>query len=77
MKKYNNNIMKAVRQRLGLEENDESLDERIMKMNRREVFREYCLWNGLLGSWYDDLLTSVENIYDVKLDEGVISKERI
>lgn len=71
MKKYNNNnnIMKAVRQRLGLEENDESLDERIMKMNRREVFRGYCLWNGLLGSWYDDLLTSVENIYDVKLDE--------
>lgn len=35
MKRYNNNIMKAVRQRFGLEENDESLDERIMKMNRR------------------------------------------
>lgn len=69
MKKYNDKVMKAVRQRFGLEENDESMDEKIMEMDKYEVFREYCLWNGLLGYWYEDLLTTIENIYDIKLDE--------
>lgn len=67
MNKYNDTVMKAIRERMGLDENDTSCDEEIMKMNKYDVFREYCLWNGLMGSWYDTLLGVVENIYGVEL----------
>lgn len=66
---YNDDIMEAVRQTLGLEEDDVSADDKIMDMDRAEVFKRYCRWNGLLGSWYDTLLEVVENIYDVELEE--------
>lgn len=69
MDKYMDEIMEAVRQRMGLEEDDESADEEIMQMDRSQVFKEYCLWHGLLGSFYDTLLEVVENIYDVELEE--------
>ena len=68
-RKYNDSIMEAVRQRMGLDEDDESQDEEIMSMDRAKVFREYCLWNGLMGSWYSDLLDTVENIYGIELTE--------
>ena len=71
MKKYNDEIMKAIRQRMGLNENDTSSDEEIMKLDKYDVFRQYCLWNGLMGSWYDTLLGVVENIYDVELKEEI------
>ena len=69
MNRYNDEIMKAVRQSLGLDEDDESADDEIMSMNMKRVFKIYCRWNGLLGSWYDTLLEVVENIYDVELKE--------
>ena len=69
METYNEDIMEAVRQSLGLEEDDISADDEIMDMDRAEVFKRYCQWNGLLGSWYDTLLEVVENIYDVELEE--------
>ena len=69
MNKYNDKIMKAVRQSLGLDKDDESTDEEIMRMNRKQVFELYCQWNGVLGSWYNTLLEVVKNIYDVELKE--------
>ena len=45
MRKYNDDIMEAVRQRMGLDENDTSKDDKIMKMDKEEVFKEYCQWN--------------------------------
>ena len=71
MKKYNDEIMKAIRQRMGLNENDTSSDEEIMKLDKYDVFRQYCLWNGLMGSCYDTLLSVVENIYGVELKEEI------
>ncbi len=65
MEKYNNDIMEAVRQRMGLEEDDTSKDDVIMKMDKEDVFREYCQWNGLLGSWYSELLSTIRNINSV------------
>lgn len=67
MEKYNDEIMKAIRQRMGLNENDTSSDKEIMKLDKYDVFRQYCLWNGLMCSWYDTLLGVVENIYGVEL----------
>ena len=66
--KYNDDIMKAVRQNMGLEENDESADNEIMQMNEKEVFKAYCHWNGLLGNYYSTLIKTVENIFDVQLE---------
>ena len=71
MEKYNDEIMKAIRQRMGLNENDTSSDKEIMKLDKYDVFRQYCLWNGLRGSWYDTLLSVVENIYGVELKEEI------
>lgn len=65
MEKYNNEIMEAVRQRMGLEEDDTSKDDIIMKMDKEEVFMEYCQWNGLLGSWYSKLIKTIKNIDSV------------
>nr|DAY00806.1 MAG TPA: hypothetical protein [Caudoviricetes sp.] len=67
MNKYNDTVMKAIRERMGLDENNTSCDEEIMKMNKYDVFREYCLWNGLLGNWHSILLRVVENIYGLDL----------
>ena len=65
MRRYNNDIMEAVRQRMGLDEDDTSRDDDIMKMDKRDVFMEYCQWNGLLGSWYSELLKTIRNIDSV------------
>lgn len=68
MKTYNEDVMKAVRQSLGYDENDNSVDEVIMKMDKEEVFERYCTWNGLIG-WYRKLIEIVEIIFEVKLTE--------
>lgn len=67
--KYNDEVMKAVRQSLGLDGNDTSRDSDIMQMDKKDVFEHYCLWNGLLGYHYQYLLEAVESIFDVKLSE--------
>lgn len=69
MDKYNDDVMKAVRQSLGLEEYDTSIDNDIMQMDKKDVFKHYCLWNGLLGSYYLYLLEAIQNIFDVELTE--------
>lgn len=71
MKIYNSDVMKANRQIRGLEPDDTSLDNEILKMDKTRVFRNYCQWNGLMGGWYEYLLQAVESIYDVKLSEGI------
>lgn len=67
MELYTEDVMQANRQRMGLDENDTSRDKEIMEMDKDDVFREYCLWNGLLGSWYRDILEAICSIYGVDL----------
>ena len=69
MKKYSQDVMKAVRKSLGAEdEKDTSLDKEIMSMNKEEVFERYCKYNGLLGGWYMYILDAIESIYGVELE---------
>ena len=64
MNKYSNEVMKNVRQNLGLEENDTSLDEKINSMDKDEVFMRFLEWEGLMGwSWVESLKNAVINIY--------------
>ena len=44
MKKYSYDMMKALRGRWNLEENDESQDDEIMKMPPRDVVLECTTW---------------------------------
>ena len=37
-------------------------------MNKMEIFKTYCQWNGLNGNWYEQLLKVIENIYNIKLE---------
>lgn len=69
MKKYNEDVMYALRQVNGMGKEDTSIDDKIMNMNRKEVFDQYCTWNGLLGCWSDYLLNAIESIYNVKLTD--------
>lgn len=64
---YPDNIMRNVRQNLGLDELDISRDDEIMSMAKQDVFNRYCEWNGLLGGYGYSLLNIVEDIYDINL----------
>ena len=60
-RKYPEQILKMVRQRLELAENDRSQDQKINEMSPYEVF-DHCLhWEGIIGytgtilSWFRDI----------------------
>lgn len=67
--KYPEYIMKDLRQREDLDENDISLDSELIKMSKSEVFSEVLKWNGLLGSWDVGIKEWIKDIYGVNLDE--------
>jgi hypothetical protein len=48
-RRYSNFIMEAVRQNMGLDEDDTSMDDEIMKMDGEEVVRRYLEWEGIIG----------------------------
>ena len=48
-KQYSDFIMRAVRQSLGLDEDDTSRDEEIMEMAGAEIVDRYLTWNGIIG----------------------------
>lgn len=66
---YPDNIMRNVRQNLGLDELDISRDNEIMSMAKQDVFNRYCEWNGLLGGYGYSLLNVIEDIYDINLQQ--------
>lgn len=47
--KYFSYIMEAVRQNLGLEADDISMDDEIAEMSKDEILSRVCNWNGLLN----------------------------
>lgn len=63
--KYPEDIMMCVRQRLGLDEYDDSRDAEINKMSANEVFEHVCKWNGLLG-YAETIKAWIEGIYKVE-----------
>lgn len=68
MNKYFDSIMQDVRENLGLEFNDTSMDEKINSMPRQEVLNRVCEWNGLIG--YEKTIREwVENIWGIDLDD--------
>lgn len=61
-------VIEDVRRNLGLKPEDQSEDERIAQMTRREVFRRHLAWNGIFG-YEGKILNAVSEIYQVELEE--------
>lgn len=64
--KYPLDIVKCVRQHLGLDENDGSLDDGINTMSRDEVFEIVCNWNGLIN-YASKIKSWVNSIYQTDI----------
>lgn len=66
--KYPLPIMKSVRQNLGRDRDDPSLDAVIEGMSRMEVFGRVLTWEGIIG--YEDLIASwIQDIFEIDLEE--------
>jgi hypothetical protein len=62
-------ILKILRQRRGLNENDKSQDENIKKMSKDQIFNDICMWNGFIG-WDYEIKKWIKDIYKVNLEES-------
>ena len=70
LNKYDEFIMRNIRERMCLEPFDKSKDAEIMKLTKRQAFKEWLEWEGLVG-FSDYILEAVEEIFgvDIPIDE--------
>lgn len=66
--RYPEYIIKFLRMRRGLDENDTHLDWRFQEMKPARVFEEVLIWNGLLGGWDSQIKGWIQDIYGVDID---------
>lgn len=66
---YPENIMRKLRQRLDLEEDDTSRDKEINMYSPNEAFEEVLLWEGFIG-YTEYIKMWIEDIYKVDLNEA-------
>lgn len=62
------NVLGDIRENLGIDADDSSMDERINKMDNDELFRRWCTWNGL-PEWDGPIKGALRNIYGIKFGE--------
>lgn len=67
---YPEYIMRYLRQRDGLEEDDTSQDVRLNRLTKDDVFSEVIWWHGLIGGWPALIKRWIKDIYGVDLDGG-------
>lgn len=65
---YSEHIMSYVRQNLGLNGNDNSQDQEIMKMPKSEILDRVCEWEGLIN-YGSTIKQWIEDIYGIKLPD--------
>ncbi len=68
MSKYPEYILRRLRLREDLDDNDTSMDEQFDNYSPNEVFREVCLWEGLLGRYDEHIKGWIKAIYGIDLD---------
>jgi|LakMenEpi03Aug12_release.lakeMendotaPanAssembly.Ray.scaffolds.fasta_scaffold303541_3 hypothetical protein len=67
--RYSENTMQALRQRNKIDKYDTSKDEKLNKINPKEVFSEVCQWNGLLGNYDETIKGWIKDIYGIDLND--------
>lgn len=65
---YSEEVMKAARQNMGLDEDDVSSDTLIEELPKSEVFERYLIWQGIIG-FGRQILKAIEDIYKVELND--------
>jgi hypothetical protein len=66
MTKYSESIMQRLRQRIYLEEDDTSRDDKLERYSPDKVFEECLEWEGIIG--YDRLISQIiKDIYGFDL----------
>lgn len=66
---YPERIMRDVRGSLGLDEFDDSMDDKINNMSPDEVLNNVCIWNGLIN-FSGTIKSWVMDIYGIDLDNS-------
>jgi hypothetical protein len=66
--KYPEYIMKKLRQREGLEEDDTSKDNELNQLSPSTAFSEVCDWEGLQG-YASTIKGWIEDIYNINIDD--------
>ena len=67
--RYPENIIKYMRLRAGLDEDDTHLDKLFQSMSPSRVFSKTLEWNGLLGGWDYQIKGWFKGIYGIDIDE--------
>lgn len=65
--RYPENIIKCLRLREGLDEDDTHLDERFQSMRPSLAFAETSKWNGLRAGWDFVIKDWIKSIYGIAL----------
>ena len=65
--RYPEHIMKVLRQRLGLDEDDTLRDDEINIYSTSEAFEEVLNWEGILG-YASEIKYWIESIYGIDID---------
>ncbi len=68
-KRYPMEIVEYLRQRAGLEKDDNSMDRKFLHITSSKVFKEVLSWNGLLGGWDYTIKDWIQSIYGIDLDD--------
>ena len=66
-----NDIIRDVRENLGIEPDDTSKDDIINRMSLNEIFDRWCEWNGLIN-YGKRLRNVIGNIYGMEIEGRVI-----
>ena len=61
-------VMRDMRQRFDCEENDTTLDEKILTLSGRDFLEEYLTWNGFIG-FTDMIIEAIYMAYGLSLED--------
>ena len=71
--KINSDIIRDVRENLGVEPNDTSKDDMINLMSPDEIFSRWCEWNGYINL-SREFKRVIGNVYGIDIERRVILK---
>ena len=67
-------VMKEMRERLGGDEDDTSLDEKILSLSPRDFLQEWLNWNGLFA-YADFIIEALYMAYGISLEDYPFERE--
>lgn len=69
--KISQDIIRDVRENLGVGPNDTSKDDDVNRMSLNEIFDRWCEWNGFIN-WSKPLRRVIGSIYGIDIEGRII-----